>query len=141
MFEDLQLGQSAQTVKTITADNVRAFAEVSGDHNPVHLDPEHAAKTMFKVCIVHGGLMGSLISGLVSKELPGSIVRSMELDFLRPVPVGSTVTSQFEIVELEPRRGFVTLACASIVNGKKAIKGQVKILVLKRESKAEEKIE
>ena len=70
-FEDLAVGMEASYAKKITNDDVLAFAELSGDKNPVHLDDDYAAGTMFKQRIAHGFLTASLFSTVLGTKLPG----------------------------------------------------------------------
>ena len=77
---------------TLSADKVQAFADLVGDHNPVHLDPEFAAATPFKQPICHGMLVAGLFSGcLVERFGAGTIYLEQQILFQRPVPVGATV--------------------------------------------------
>jgi acyl dehydratase len=100
-------GAAASRTRIVSPDVVSAFAEVSGDHNPVHLDPEYAQGTIFGGCIAHGMLLGSMISAILANDLPGAgtIYKKQELVFLAPVPVGDTVTATVTCVEVQPDRG------------------------------------
>lgn len=81
---------------TLDQERVRAFADLVGDHNPVHLDAEFAATTTYKVPICHGMLVASLISGCLVKHFgPGTIYLEQQVSFGRPVPVGSQVRVVF----------------------------------------------
>src|SRR6202023_2143859 len=86
------VGTRAQRIRTISEIDLVAFAQVSGDHNPLHLDPQSAAQTPFGGRIAHGFLTASLISAIVGTELPGpgSIYLGQTLKFLAPVRVGDT---------------------------------------------------
>lgn len=101
-FEDLELGMEASYQKLVTEGDINAFAEVTGDRNPVHLDPEYAAKTIFKERIAHGMLTASFISAVFAMELPGPgvIYVSQTLNFRAPVKIGQTVTAKVRVVEL-----------------------------------------
>ena len=70
-YDDLVVGQTASYSKTVEERDIQLFAAVSGDHNPVHLDAQYAAGTMFKERIAHGMFSGALISAAVACELPG----------------------------------------------------------------------
>ena len=70
-FEDLQVGQQATRKKTVTEQDIVAFAELTGDRNPVHLDADYASKTMFKERIAHGMLSAGYISAVFGMDLPG----------------------------------------------------------------------
>lgn len=110
-IEELQLGESAFSRKTITEADVLAFADVSDDHNPVHLDEEFAKTTMFKGRIVHGMLVGSLFSSILGTKLPGngSIYLAQELKFVKPVRLGDTITATVTIIEIIPERNRIKL--------------------------------
>lgn len=105
-FEDLAVGMSAAFAKTITEADIVMFAGVTGDMNPVHVNQEFAAETIFKSRIAHGMLTASLISTVLGTKLPGPgcIYLSQTLKFLAPVRAGDTVVAQAEIIELVPER-------------------------------------
>ena len=126
-FEEIQIGDSAEFTKVITADMIKAFSEISGDTNPVHLDEEYAKGTVFKERIAHGILVTGLISRVLGCQLPGegAIYVSQEVKFLRPVKIGDTITAQVEAISKEERRKTVTFKtiCTNQL-GKKVIDGQ-----------------
>ena len=95
----LKVGDNAQLSKTISDEDVRTFAEISGDRNPVHLDDAYAATTMFKKRIAHGALTGALISAVLGQVLPGpgTIYLSQTMQFKAPVYIGETITAQVEV--------------------------------------------
>ena len=125
-FEDIVVGQTAEMAHTVTDGDLRAFAAVSGDDNPVHLDAEFAATTQFKERIAHGMLTAAFISAVIGTKLPGygSIYISQTLQFRRPVKLGDTVTTKVTVTELEEKRGRVTLACVCSVDGKSVLEGE-----------------
>jgi 3-hydroxybutyryl-CoA dehydratase len=133
-FEDLAIGTAAEFSRVITAADIAAFAEVSGDHNPVHLDEAYAATTPFKGVIAHGIFVASQISALVAEQLPGagSIYVSQTLSFRRPVRPGDEVVTRVEVVGLEPKRAFVTLSCRCLVGGKAVLEGEAVVLTPRR---------
>ena len=114
-IEDLFIGQSAETSKTLTQKDIEMFAELSGDHNPVHLDAAFAAGTQFKGIIAHGMLSASFISGILGTSLPGTgaIIMGMTLKFLAPVRPGDTVRTVVTVREIiaEKRRVICQTAC------------------------------
>jgi 3-hydroxybutyryl-CoA dehydratase len=105
----------ATVSRTFTETDVRNFAGVSGDTNPMHLNEEFAQQTVFKGCIVHGMLTASLISAVIGTKLPGPgcIYMSQSLKFLAPVRVGDTVYAVVTVKELFPdkRRVLVSTSC------------------------------
>lgn len=110
-FADLAVGQSAVMARTITAADVRSFADLTGDHNPMHLDAEFAARARFGEPIAHGMLSAGLISAVVGMQLPGpgALYMSQSLRFTGPVRIGDTITARAEILELVPERRRVRL--------------------------------
>jgi 3-hydroxybutyryl-CoA dehydratase len=104
-FEDFRVGDRATHSKTFVAGDIARFAELSGDHYPVHVDEPYARTTRFGGPIVHGMLTASLLSttnGLLL-QLPGGISVEQTLRFLRPVRVGDTITATSEVVEILPK--------------------------------------
>lgn len=130
-FEDLSVGQSAETTKLVTANDVEAFAAVSGDTNPVHLDEAYAQTTTFQTRIAHGMLSGAYISAVIGTKLPGpgAIYLSQAMRFRRPVKLGDTVVTRVTIQALDEARGHATLATVCQVNGKTVVDGEAVIMV------------
>ena len=124
-FEDLSLGQSASFAKTITEADILLFAAVSGDTNPVHINAEAAAASMFKERIAHGMLSASLISTVLGTKLPGAgtVYLGQNLKFKAPVRIGQTVTATVVITALDAARKRVTLSTTCTVEGKAVIEG------------------
>ena len=106
-IDELKVGQSATYERTVTETDIAQFAELSGDHNPVHLDEAFAAKTLFKGRIAHGMLSAAFISTTVGTKLPGygSIYVSQNLRFRAPVRIGDT-----EFPDGPPSYGSITTA-------------------------------
>lgn len=107
----LKIGDSASFSKAFTDADVRAFAKISGDHNPVHLDEAYAAKTPFKKRIAHGMLTAGLISAILGTQLPGegSIYLEQTLNFRAPVYLDETITATVTVVKLHERKPIATL--------------------------------
>jgi len=124
---DFSVGQTAESTRTISEADVMAFAAVSGDFNPVHVDAEAAAQSPFGERIVHGMLTASLLSALVASELPGpgAIYLSQTLQFLRPVRLEDTVTAQVTITAIdEPKRRLTLATSVRNARGKNVITGE-----------------
>lgn len=103
-FEDLRIGDRAEYRKTIEAADIAAFAALSGDRHPAHLDEAYARASAFGRPVAHGMLTASLLStsnGLLLGT-PGAISVEQSLRFLRPVFAGDTITATSEVVELFP---------------------------------------
>ena len=98
-FDEIAISDTATYTRLITNQEVEAFAAISGDHNPLHLDPEYAATTAFGECIAHGMLTGALISAAIAMQLPGpgSVYLSQNIQFRAPVFLGDTLTVTLEV--------------------------------------------
>jgi 3-hydroxybutyryl-CoA dehydratase len=130
-FEDLSVGQEASLSKTVTEADIVAFAEVSGDKNPVHLDAQYAAGTMFKERIAHGMLSAAYISAVFGMKLPGpgAIYISQTLNFKAPVKIGDTVVTTVKVAELIPEKRRARFECVCSVNGKPVVQGEAVLMV------------
>lgn len=130
-FEDLELGMEASYQRTVTEADIAAFADVSGDKNPVHLDAAYAAKTMFKERIAHGILTASYISAVFGMEMPGpgAIYVSQTLNFRAPVRIGDVVIAKVKVVELIADKRRVRFDCECTVNGKAVLEGGAVLMV------------
>jgi 3-hydroxybutyryl-CoA dehydratase len=137
-FEDLELGMEASFAKTVDEADIFAFAEVTGDKNPVHLDPQFAAKTMFKTPIAHGMMTASYISAVFGMELPGpgAIYVSQTLNFRGPVRAGDRVIAKVRVMELYPAKRRARFECVCSVDGKPVLEGEAVLMVPSREAKA-----
>lgn len=130
-FEDLSVGQEASVSNTVTADVISAFADVSGDKNPVHIDADYAATTMFKERIAHGMLSAAYISAVFGMQLPGpgAIYISQTLNFKAPVKIGDQVVTTVKVAELIPEKKRAKFECACTVNGKPVVQGEAVLMV------------
>jgi 3-hydroxybutyryl-CoA dehydratase len=136
VFEDLSVGDSAEITRTVTEAVIEAFAAVSTDSNPVHLDAAYAEGTIFKGRIAHGMLSGAYISAVIGMQLPGpgTIYLSQALRFRRPVRPGDEVTARVTVEALDPKRGEVTLSTVCEVAGKRVVEGEAVVLAPRREA-------
>jgi 3-hydroxybutyryl-CoA dehydratase len=130
-FEDLSVGQEASISNTVTADVISAFAAVSGDRNPVHVDAAYAATTMFKEPIAHGMLSAAYISAVFGMQLPGpgAIYISQTLNFKAPVKIGDEVVTTVKVAELIPEKKRARFDCVCTVNGKPVVQGEAVLMV------------
>ncbi len=130
-FEDLSVGMSATVGKTISEADILLFAAVSTDTNPVHLNAEYAAGTLFKERIAHGMLSAGLISAVLGTRLPGpgTIYLSQSLRFRGPVKIGDTVIAEVEVTALDATRHRATLKTTCLVAGKVVIEGEALVQV------------
>ena len=133
-LEDLSVGQEASLSNTVTEGDIDAFAEVSGDKNPVHLDAEYAASTIFKERIAHGMLSAGYISAVFGMKLPGpgAIYISQTLNFKAPVKIGDTVVTTVKVTEIIPEKKRAKFACVCTVNDKPVVEGEAVLMVPKR---------
>lgn len=133
-FEDLSLGQSAEIVRTVGAADIEAFAAVSGDVNPLHLDEAYAKTTPFGERIAHGMLSAAYISAVLGTRLPGpgAIYLNQTLRFRRPVKIGDEVTARVTVEALDAEKGRVTLATVCLVAGKAVVDGEAVVMVPRR---------
>lgn len=110
-FEDLFVGQDYREVITFTQTAVAAFAELTGDRNPLHLDPVFARGSRFGAPIAHGMLAAGFVSAILGVHLPGpgSVYIGQTFRFRKPVYVGQAVAIRVQVTELDPARRRVTL--------------------------------
>jgi 3-hydroxybutyryl-CoA dehydratase len=130
-FEDLQVGMEASMSRSVTERDLVSFAEISGDKNPVHLDADYAARTMFKERIAHGMLTAGYISAVFGTELPGPgcIYVSQTLNFRGPVRIGDTVIAKVTLAELMPAKRRARFDCVCSVAGKPVLEGEAILMV------------
>jgi 3-hydroxybutyryl-CoA dehydratase len=133
-LEELVIGQRAERRWVVTAADIEAFAAVTGDDNPVHLDEAYAATTQFGGRIAHGMLSASYISAVLGTELPGpgAIYVSQMLNFRRPVRIGDEVTAEVTVATIDARRGRVTLRTTCSVAGKRVLEGEAVVIAPRR---------
>jgi len=133
-LEDLSVGQSAERVHQVTEADIAAFAAVSGDTNPLHMDETYAATTQFKGRIAHGMLGASYLSALLGNDLPGpgSVYLSQNLRFRRPIRIGDVVTSRVRVTAIDEDKARVTLETTCLVDDKTAVDGEAVVMVARR---------
>jgi acyl dehydratase len=132
MAKQLTLSDRAELKKTFTPDDVKLFAQLSTDDNPLHLDPEYAKTTQFGACIVHGALLASLFSGLLGRELPGygAVYLGQSHKFLRPIFVGEEVTAFVEVKHIREDKPIVTMRTVCLNSkGEVAVEGEAVVRV------------
>lgn len=130
-FDEIKLGDSAELVRTLTAQDIDAFAVVSGDVNPAHVDEAFAEGDIFHKVIAHGMWGGALISNVLGTQLPGpgTIYLEQSLKFLKPVGVGDTVVVRVEVTERDEEKHRLTLACTCTNgDGKPVIEGVARVV-------------
>ena len=130
-IEDLEVGMTDIYSKTITESDINLFCAISGDTNPLHLDHEYAATTMFGGPIAHGMLVASLISTVIGTKLPGPgcIYVSQNCLFKAPVRSGDTVRARVTITEINREHRRVKLDTVCMVGGTVVVVGDAEVLV------------
>jgi 3-hydroxybutyryl-CoA dehydratase len=130
-FEDLSVGMRETLMKTVMNEDVIGFADLSGDHNPIHLSEHFARKTRFGERIAHGLYTASLISAVLGMYLPGpgAVYLSQTLNFRGPVRIGDVVTISVEVAELVPEGRRVLLRCECLVDNKVVLDGEARVSV------------
>jgi acyl dehydratase len=105
------VGQKAQRSLHLTEEHVRLYAQISGDHNPLHFDPDFAARTSFGRLVVQGGLTTGLLHALVAMDLPGpgTVFLSQNWKFVAPVYIGDTITAEVEVKSVHPTKPVTQL--------------------------------
>lgn len=129
----LKIGDSFSRSRKVTDELVRAFAEVAGDFNPIHLDEDFAKTTRFGRRIAHGMLSGAFISGVLGSEIADRkiIYLSQTLKFTAPVYIGDTVTTTSTVKAIREDKGIVTMetVCTN-QNGDTVVTGEAAVMVL-----------
>jgi 3-hydroxybutyryl-CoA dehydratase len=133
-IEDIEMGMTRYIRKVITDRDIEQFAEISTDHNPVHLDDEYARDTIFEGRIAHGMLTAGLVSAVIGEQLPGhgTIYMSQNLKFLAPVRPGDLVHAEVKVVDMVIDKRRVKLDCRCEVNGKNVLIGEAIVLAPSR---------
>ncbi len=133
-LDDLKIGMKSTTTSTITGEMIDTFADITGDHNPIHVDAEFAAASQFGQRIAHGALSASFISAVLGNDLPGpgAVFVELNLRFRKPAFIGDVVTAIAEVADINERTGRVKMKCHCEVDGKKICRGDAGVFVQKR---------
>ena len=133
-IEDLEIGMTRHLRKPVTDRDIELFAEVSTDHNPVHLDDDYARDTIFQGRIAHGMLTAGLISAVIGEQLPGhgTVYMGQTLKFLAPVRPGDVVLAEVTVRDIDHSRRRVTLDCRCSVGDTIVLKGEALVLAPSR---------
>jgi acyl dehydratase len=130
-FDALEVGMTAHLEKAVTQADIRDFARLSGDTNPIHIDPEYALSTRFEGTIAHGMLVGAHISTALATKLPGpgTIFLSQSLRFESPVRPGDRLVTTLEVTHKRADKPVVTLACrVENAAGQTVVSGEAVVL-------------
>ena len=121
-------------MRRVTEADIIAFADVTGDYNPVHMDEAYASTTQFKGRIAHGMLSAGYISAVLGVDLPGpgAIYLSQSLRFRRPVRIGDEVEAKVTVAAIDADKAQVTFETVCSVEGKPVVDGQAVVMVSRR---------
>ena len=133
-IEDIEMGMTRYLQKVVTDKDIQMFAEVSTDHNPVHMDDDYAQDTIFQGRFAHGMLTAGLISAVIGEQLPGhgTVYMSQSLKFLKPVRPGDLVRAEVTVTDIIFDKRRVTLECKCEVDGKKVLVGEALVMAPSR---------
>ena len=126
-WEPPAIGATATWTRTFSAEDVEAFATITGDRNPLHFDPAFASRTRVERLVVQGGLTTGLFNALVAERLPGpgSVFLHQEWDYPAPVYIGDTVTAEAEVIEARADKPITRLRCiARRDDGTEVLRGE-----------------
>ena len=136
-MDKLSVGQKATCSITLTAEHVKTYAEMTGDHNPLHFDEDFASKTKFKKLVVQGGLTTGLSHALVAMDMPGpgTVFLSQNWKFTAPVFIGDTITAEAEILSVHASKPVTQLKVAiTRQGGETVLEGEAWCYTLKPEA-------
>ncbi len=131
-FTKLAVGQQAERSRTVTDEDIRRFADATGDYNPVHLDDAEGRRSMFGSRVAHGVLSAGFVSAVIAMELPGpgTVYLSQSLRFIRPVRIGDVITAKVEVTGLDiaRRRAVLRTVCVNQME-ETVLEGEAVVLV------------
>ena len=130
-IDKIKIGQATKFLKLISEQDIKNFARLTGDNNPIHLDDQYAKNTIFKKRIAHGMLTASFISTAIATKLPGpgSVYLDQSLKFLAPVYIGDKICILIRVIKKNIEKKVVTLSTEAHVDEKKIITGEARILL------------
>ena len=130
MKKELRIGDTASFTKKITSEDIFAYAEVSGDDNPVHIDEKYANDSIFGERIAHGYHVGSFISAAIGKKLPGNgtIYLSQTMQFRVPVKINDKITAVVEIIDFPKEKRVLLKTTCINQDGKEVISGEALVI-------------
>jgi len=133
-FDDISKGMSATVSNTINERDVVAFAEITGDKNPIHLDTDYARASIFGQRVSHGMLVAGLISAVFGCKFPGKgwIYVNQSLQFKNPVFIGEMVTTTVIAKKLIPKKQIVEFDIVASVEEKYVVTGVATLMAPKR---------
>lgn len=130
----LRVGDAFQSVRSFTEEDVRMFAELTHDSNPLHKSTTFAAASRFGSRVVHGMFYGTMFSAIIGQKFPGSIYVSQSLQFHKPVLIGDTVTALIEVKEVGPGGRLLAFGTRSLnQRNELVLSGEARVLMPKTE--------
>ena len=132
-WKELCVGDKASSSIKVTQEYINKFAEVSGDNNPIHINQQYAEKTVFKKCIGHGLISLSEISKIIGTQMPGcgAVFINEKIDYLGPIYVGDTITTEIEIIEIKIEKKLIKVNATSFnQNGIQLIAGELLVKMM-----------
>jgi 3-hydroxybutyryl-CoA dehydratase len=129
-YDEITLGMTASRTDEVTMNTILAFAAVSGDDNPLHVNPEFAKQSSFGGIVAHGTLLAAYVSAVLGLKLPGpgTVAREFTQRYRGAVRPGDSVVTTVKVVKLEPKLRKVTCECTSHVNATLVARGQASML-------------
>lgn len=121
------VGQTASRTMTVTADHVRAYAEITGDYNPLHFDQAFASRTKFGRLVAQGGLTTGILHALVAMDMPGpgTVFLSQNWKFTAPVYIGDTITAEATVLSVHPSKPVTQLGfTVARLDGERVLEGE-----------------
>lgn len=130
-IEEIKIGMTASYTQTITDADIKAFAGVSGDRNPVHLDQEYAENSRYKKRLAHGIMTASYFSALFGTKIPGEgcVYVSQSLNFIRPVYINDTVVATVEVIKIDKEKRRILFKTTCKVKNKIVTNGEATIFI------------
>lgn len=132
-IEKIEVGMSASYSQTVSDADIKSFAGISGDRNPVHIDEKYAENSRYKKRIAHGLMTASYFSALFGTKIPGEgcVYVSQSLNFKRPVYIGDTVIATIEVTKVDLEKSRVWFKTTCKVNNKIVTDGEAEIYIPK----------
>ena len=130
-IDSITIGMQASVSHVITDEKIRAFASLSEDYNPIHLDEEYAKNSSFGKRLAHGAMIASFFSALFAMKLPGPgcIYVSQETKFKKPVFINDTVLVKIEVIDIDVKRKRVYFSTSCFVDDVEVLIGKAEIYI------------
>jgi 3-hydroxybutyryl-CoA dehydratase len=125
--EDFAIGDWVSFDVSLRAEEVDAFAALTGDRSPIHVSQDYAEQAGFRERVVHGMLAAAFLSSVVGMFLPGrkAMLMAQKTDFIEPIPLGATITVTARVSQLSPAARAMTIALIALHGGIVVMRGSV----------------